>query len=238
LVGRGFLFTSTSRPCSQSLETNQKPTFLLESFNKRWATKKASGSTKNGRTSSPKYWGVRKFGGQSVVPGDLIVHQKGSTFHPGRGVRENKIHSLIASVPGFVRFSEIKLNGYKNIKKYVHVETPEMYENIAKIKAHTLARRSHKWRGKIRPEWVPNVSKEEQFLTKVKGEELPPQLTFKPKYPKVLAATNRFLEKKKNALLLNRLARKKARKLLKAEDQALLEASQKKQQQQQQQTVQ
>lgn len=49
----------------------------------RWASKKAGGSTQNGRDSNPKYRGVKRYGGQFVRAGTIIVRQKGTKFHPG-----------------------------------------------------------------------------------------------------------------------------------------------------------
>lgn len=53
----------------------------------RWATKKSGGSTRNGRDSAGRRLGVKKFGGQEVIPGNIIVRQRGTTFHPGDNVR-------------------------------------------------------------------------------------------------------------------------------------------------------
>uniref|UniRef100_A0A5B7BJR9 Putative 50S ribosomal protein L27-like n=1 Tax=Davidia involucrata TaxID=16924 RepID=A0A5B7BJR9_DAVIN len=53
---------------------------------RRCATKKTSGSTKNGRDSKPKNLGVKKFGGERVIPGNIIVRQRGTPFHPGNYV--------------------------------------------------------------------------------------------------------------------------------------------------------
>jgi large subunit ribosomal protein L27 len=50
---------------------------------RRWATKKAGGSTQNGRDSKPKNPGVKKYGGQKVIPGNIIVRQRGTRLHPG-----------------------------------------------------------------------------------------------------------------------------------------------------------
>ncbi|KAM0846191.1 hypothetical protein ACQ4PT_055834 [Festuca glaucescens] len=61
---------------------------------RRWATKKTAGSTKNGRDSNPKYLGVKKFGGEKVEPGNIIVRQRGTRFHPGNYVGMGKDHTL------------------------------------------------------------------------------------------------------------------------------------------------
>nr|XP_015635048.1 uncharacterized protein LOC4335476 [Oryza sativa Japonica Group] len=85
---------------------------------KRWATKKTAGSTKNGRDSNPKYLGVKKFGGEKVEPGNIIVRQRGTRFHPGNYVGMGKDHTLFCLKEGHVRFERNKLTG----RKWVHVD--------------------------------------------------------------------------------------------------------------------
>eukprot|EP00644_Phytophthora_capsici_P005628 jgi/Phyca11/538683/estExt2_Genewise1Plus.C_PHYCAscaffold_20236 len=74
------------------------------SFSRRWATKKAGGSTKNGRDSESKRLGVKKFGGESVLAGNIIIRQRGTKYHPGTGVGLGKDHTIFATRDGFVRF--------------------------------------------------------------------------------------------------------------------------------------
>lgn len=69
------------------------------------AHKKAGGSTRNGRDSNPKYLGVKLFGGQTVSPGNIIVRQRGTQFHPGTGVGLGRDHTLFALTGGKVQFS-------------------------------------------------------------------------------------------------------------------------------------
>lgn len=69
------------------------------------ATKKAGGSTRNGRDSRPKYLGVKQFGGQLVHPGMIIVRQRGTKFHPGQYVGIGRDHTLYALRSGKVSFS-------------------------------------------------------------------------------------------------------------------------------------
>ncbi|EOY14765.1 hypothetical protein QUC31_000197 [Theobroma cacao] len=88
---------------------------------KRWATKKTAGSTKNGRDSKPKNLGVKKFGGERVIPGNIIVRQRGTRFHPGNYVGMGKDHTLYALKEGCVKFETRKLSG----RKWVHVEPKE-----------------------------------------------------------------------------------------------------------------
>ena len=71
------------------------------------AHKKAGGSSRNGRDSVSKRLGVKKFGGEQVLAGNIIVRQRGSSFHPGRNTRLGKDFTLFATAPGRVLF-EVK----------------------------------------------------------------------------------------------------------------------------------
>ena len=71
------------------------------------AHKKAGGSSRNGRDSTSKRLGVKKFGGETVLAGNIIVRQRGSKFHPGKNARLGKDYTLFATAPGRVKF-EIK----------------------------------------------------------------------------------------------------------------------------------
>ena len=68
------------------------------------ATKKAGGSTRNGRDSKPKYLGVKRSDGQWVHAGEIIVRQRGTRLHAGEGVGLGRDHTLFALVTGFVKF--------------------------------------------------------------------------------------------------------------------------------------
>jgi large subunit ribosomal protein L27 len=81
------------------------------------AHKKAGGSTRNGRDSQSKRLGVKCFGGQHVVPGNIILRQRGTKFHPGLNVGLGKDYTIFATTPGVVKF-EVK--GPKS-RKYVSV---------------------------------------------------------------------------------------------------------------------
>ncbi len=72
------------------------------------ASKKAGGSTKNGRDSNPKYLGVKRFGGQLVQKGDIIIRQRGTKVHPGYGVEIGSDFTIYALVDGVVKFHEKK----------------------------------------------------------------------------------------------------------------------------------
>lgn len=68
------------------------------------AHKKAGGSTRNGRDSESKRLGVKRFGGESVNAGSIIVRQRGTRFHPGENVGIGKDHTLFATANGTVEF--------------------------------------------------------------------------------------------------------------------------------------
>ena len=81
------------------------------------AHKKAGGSSRNGRDSEGRRLGVKKFGSEAVVAGNIIIRQRGTSYHPGRNVGMGRDHTLFALTDGKVAFSV----GYKN-RRYVHVE--------------------------------------------------------------------------------------------------------------------
>ena len=68
------------------------------------AHKKAGGSSRNGRDSAGRRLGVKRFGGQIVIPGNILVRQRGTKFHPGANVGMGKDHTLFALVEGAVTF--------------------------------------------------------------------------------------------------------------------------------------
>ena len=69
------------------------------------AHKKAGGSSKNGRDSESKRLGVKRFGGQEVLAGNIIVRQRGTQYHPGANVRIGRDHTLYAAAAGRVAFA-------------------------------------------------------------------------------------------------------------------------------------
>jgi large subunit ribosomal protein L27 len=79
------------------------------------AHKKGVGSTKNGRESESKRLGVKLFGGQAAIAGNIIVRQRGTQFHPGNNVGIGRDHTLFALKDGFVKFA------VKNDRKMVHI---------------------------------------------------------------------------------------------------------------------
>jgi large subunit ribosomal protein L27 len=70
------------------------------------AHKKGQGSVKNGRDSRSKRLGVKKFGGQAVIAGNILIRQRGTKFHPGKGVGIGRDHTLFALVDGRVAFDQ------------------------------------------------------------------------------------------------------------------------------------
>lgn len=80
------------------------------------AHKKAGGSSRNGRDSEGRRLGVKKFGSETVVAGNIIVRQRGTEFHPGQNVGMGRDHTLYALVDGQVSFT----TGYKN-RSFVNV---------------------------------------------------------------------------------------------------------------------
>lgn len=81
------------------------------------AHKKAGGSSRNGRDSAGRRLGVKKFGGQDVIGGNILVRQRGTKFYPGSNVGMGKDHTLFALEEGVVRFHKGKLG-----RKFVSVD--------------------------------------------------------------------------------------------------------------------
>ncbi len=69
------------------------------------ATKKAGGSSRNGRDSAGRRLGIKKFGGEKVIPGNIIVRQRGTKWHPGDNVGLGRDHTIFALIGGQVAFS-------------------------------------------------------------------------------------------------------------------------------------
>jgi large subunit ribosomal protein L27 len=70
------------------------------------AHKKAGGSSRNGRDTAGRRLGVKKFGGEIVVPGNILVRQRGTKFHPGKNVGMGRDHTLFSLTEGHVEFRE------------------------------------------------------------------------------------------------------------------------------------
>ncbi|KAG2041812.1 ribosomal L27 protein-domain-containing protein [Suillus americanus] len=95
-------FSFLARCC----ETAKSPFSLLGSV--RTATKRAGGTVRNHGGSPGKRLGLKKFSDQHVIPGNIIVRQRGTQFHPGQNVRIGRDHTIYATAPGFVRFYKQK----------------------------------------------------------------------------------------------------------------------------------
>ena len=74
------------------------------------AHKKAGGSSRNGRDSAGRRLGVKKYGGEAVIPGNILVRQRGTKFHAGLNVGMGKDHTIFSVVKGKVKFKKSKLN--------------------------------------------------------------------------------------------------------------------------------
>ena len=72
------------------------------------AHKKGVGSSKNGRDSNPKYLGVKKFGGEKVIAGNIIIRQKGTKYHAGKNVGIGRDFTIFSLIDGNVKFTTIK----------------------------------------------------------------------------------------------------------------------------------
>ena len=80
------------------------------------AHKKGGGSSRNGRDSESKRLGVKKFGGEYVISGNIIVRQRGTRFYPGENTGMGRDHTIYATAEGFVTF-QTRRDG----KKYIHI---------------------------------------------------------------------------------------------------------------------
>lgn len=90
----------------------------------RFATKKAGGSTKNGRDSPGQRLGVKKLGGEVVIPGNIIIRQRGQKYHCGDNTKMGKDHTIYAITPGYVHFR------YNMSKKHQVVSVSNVNPNI------------------------------------------------------------------------------------------------------------
>ncbi len=77
------------------------------------ASKKAGGSTKNGRDSQSKRLGVKRFGGEKVLPGTIIVRQRGTKFHLGNNVKMGRDYTIYSVIEGLVKFERFAKDRFK-----------------------------------------------------------------------------------------------------------------------------
>ena len=99
----------------------------------RWASKKQGGSTQNNKDSNPKYLGVKLYGGQRCSPGNIIVRQRGTEFHPGLNVGMGKDHTLFSLVDGNVKFTKDR----RRKRRFVSVE-PRAVQSVTDQASATL----------------------------------------------------------------------------------------------------
>lgn len=85
------------------------------------AHKKGQGSSRNGRDTEGKRLGVKKFAGQHVIPGNIIVRQRGTTFHAGKGVGVGRDYTIFATDEGLVEFQT------RQGRKYINVVSPQVH---------------------------------------------------------------------------------------------------------------
>tara|TARA_B100001029_G_C14942181_1_gene383826 strand:+ start:262 stop:513 length:252 start_codon:yes stop_codon:yes gene_type:complete len=79
------------------------------------ATKKAGGSSRNGRDSAGRRLGVKKFGGENVIAGNIIIRQRGTKFHPGNNVGIGKDHTIFATKNGKVAFKKTRIRTFVSV---------------------------------------------------------------------------------------------------------------------------
>ncbi|MGI9387964.1 MAG: 50S ribosomal protein L27 [Methyloligellaceae bacterium] len=101
------------------------------------AHKKAGGSSRNGRDSAGRRLGVKKFGGENVIGGNIIVRQRGTKWHPGSGVGIGKDHTIFALIEGRVQFAK-KANG----RTYVSVLAEDEFQSYQAAKQKAKAEAS------------------------------------------------------------------------------------------------
>ena len=79
------------------------------------ATKKAGGSSRNGRDSAGRRLGVKKFGGENVIAGNIIIRQRGTKFHPGDNVGIGKDHTIFATINGKVTCKKTRVRTFVSV---------------------------------------------------------------------------------------------------------------------------
>ena len=79
------------------------------------ATKNAGGSSRNGRDSAGRRLGVKKFGGENVIAGNIIIRQRGTKFHPGNNVGIGKDHTIFATINGKVAFKKTRVRTFVSV---------------------------------------------------------------------------------------------------------------------------
>ncbi|KAF8609857.1 hypothetical protein BDV93DRAFT_462364 [Ceratobasidium sp. AG-I] len=111
----------------------------------RTATKKAGGTTKNHGKSPGQRLGIKKFSDQEVIPGNILVRQRGTQFHPGQHVDMGKDHTLLALVPGYVRYYSLPHPTGRGQRRYVGI----VQERGEKLPRDESARGRSRFFGKV-----------------------------------------------------------------------------------------
>uniref|UniRef100_A0A6T8JF89 50S ribosomal protein L27, chloroplastic n=1 Tax=Hemiselmis andersenii TaxID=464988 RepID=A0A6T8JF89_HEMAN len=97
----------------------------------RWATKKAASSSNNGGSSLPKMLGVKKYGGEHVIPGNIIIRQRGTRYWPGENVGLGRDHTIWALVDGHVKFTWSKFHKQQTVSVVPHLKYGHQCEHKA-----------------------------------------------------------------------------------------------------------
>jgi large subunit ribosomal protein L27 len=109
LLCRSFEDTLSAGGANTELST------AASTVQRRWASKKQGGSTQNNKDSLPKMLGIKLYGGQRCIPGNIIIRQRGTEFHPGPNVGMGRDHTIFALTEGRVKFSYNKLSKRRTI---------------------------------------------------------------------------------------------------------------------------
>jgi len=125
--------------------------------------------------------------GEAVIEGNILVRQKGNSWHPGRGVGQGRDFTLYALRSGFVRFS----NDEVTKRTFISVEPRDRYEELSKIRAFTKARRSPYHRGKLYPHFCPEPSLSYAQFLKLTDTQM---AAFYPGVPRVTSGFTRQQE--------------------------------------------
>ena len=118
------------------------------------AHKKAGGSSRNGRDSAGRRLGVKKFGSEAVVPGNIIIRQRGTKFHPGANVGMGKDHTLFSLVDGKVVFTRKKDN--KTAEQHLK-ECSSLFSEFSKVASNNPY------------SWFPTFRSEEEIAAVTKN---------------------------------------------------------------------
>lgn len=108
--------------CFRIKLASYQQTYCLQSF--RFATKKAGGSTRNGRDSPGQRLGVKTFGGHAVIPGNILIRQRGKKVHCGENTKMGRDHTIYAVASGWVKFK------YDSMKKHQVISVSFSNPNI------------------------------------------------------------------------------------------------------------